>query len=101
MEANAERKGRGYFTAPNAMIQDRRLSYEARGLLAMMMSFPDSWVFRRSHLMDMGDCGDAKFDRMMGELKAAGYIVETRKRDPQTGRVLGSSWEIVDRPAHV
>ena len=47
-----------YVTIPNSSAQDKNLSFEARGLLTLMLSMPDDWVMHRSWLMDQSvGCG--------------------------------------------
>src|SRR5262249_16471772 len=58
---------------PNAVLEDRRLSGEARGVLAYLLSRPPDWETRPSHLRHMFSCGKERMDRIMRELIDAGY----------------------------
>lgn len=41
MQIHRSRHARGFTVLPNTLLQDRRLSYTARGLLADLLSRPD------------------------------------------------------------
>ena len=78
-------------------MRDQGLSIEARGTLAVLMTYSDEWEFRRGHLMKIAGVGRDKFARIMRELENAGYV----KREPRRGeggKVLGSQWVIRDDP---
>lgn len=73
--------------------RDRRLSLEARGLFSLLMSFPDNWVFRSKHLRDNGRCGRDRMQRMLRELREAGYLtIEKLRATDGSGRMVGSRW---------
>lgn len=92
------RKRRGNFTTiPNAIIRDERLSIEARGLLVYIISLPENWKFRPRHLMKVCCIGRDKLYRLIGELKAAGYLVVELVKDA-AGKFIGTNWDIIDEP---
>ena len=97
-EADAKiRRRSGYSAVPNKAMSDRSMSIEARGLLALLMTFKEGWVFRSSHLMSECGVGKDKFYRMLGELKSAGYVRVEHERD--AGGVFGQlTWEVFDSP---
>lgn len=59
---------------PNALIRDETISIEARGTLIYICSHGKGWKSYRGKVMK--DCGYAKkkYDRIMRELKEAGYV---------------------------
>ena len=70
----------------NAALQDSRLSYEATGLLAMMLSLPDDWEIHKTWLQNQKvKCGRDKLTNMMKELVEAGYVRKVVKQD-ESGR---------------
>lgn len=87
----------GYTAIPNGAISDHRLSIEARGLLALMMSFGNGWVYRASHLQKVCCVGADKYQRMIREIKLAGYLEITPKRD-EDGKMSGYEYELFDAP---
>lgn len=90
----------GYSSIPNQAMSDRRISIEARGLLSLLMTFREGWVFRNSHLRQTCEVGRDKFQRMLKELKDVGYVKIASIHDEKTGRFLGTNWEICDVPDH-
>lgn len=75
------KKGRGaarYFVAANEPFTNRAVSWEARGLLAYLLSRPDGWTIQNADLLRQGPAGRDKLSRMLRELKEAGYLVRTR-----------------------
>jgi hypothetical protein len=70
------------------MLRDTRLSFAARGLLAYLLSLPDSWEIRVSHLIEQSPAGRDAVYSMMKELTAFGYMRRVEKRGA-SGRILG------------
>jgi hypothetical protein len=69
------RKHNGNFTiVPNALVDDKRLSIEAKGLLAYLISRPNNWTVRHSHLHKELGIGRDKLQRILRELIRAGYL---------------------------
>lgn len=97
MRHRSTRPHRAYAAIPNAAMRDQRLSIEARGLLALLMTYSDDWVFRVDHLQKVATCGRDVLRRMLKELERAGYMVREVERG-SSGRVAGTQWIIVDDP---
>jgi hypothetical protein len=62
-----------YVMIERATVQDKRLSWEARGLLVYLLSLPADWDIRVSHLQTEGDAGRDALRRMLRELQRYGY----------------------------
>jgi len=95
MRERSSRPNRKYAAIPNDAMRDKRLSAEARGLLALLMTYSDDWQFQREHLMEMIGMGKDRFGKVMGELIAHGYVELVATRD-EKGRLLGKTWVIKD-----
>jgi hypothetical protein len=95
MRERSNRPGRKYAAIPNEAMRDKRLSAEARGLLALLMTYSDDWHFQRDHLMDLIGMGKDKFGKVMGELITHGYVEMVFTRDDK-GHLLGKTWVIKD-----
>ncbi len=83
-----------HFTVlPNEIVRDTRLSIEARGFLALMISMDENWKFYRGKMMQLSGCKRTKYDRILAELKDIGYltITDNRKKDGTFG---GRTWHI-------
>jgi|GEM_PF-4596143 len=63
-----------YTIVSNVALEDDRLSWEARGLLAYLLSKPDTWEVYTKQLVQAGPAGRVKIRRILRELEAAGYI---------------------------
>lgn len=97
MRHRTTRPDRKYAAIPNEAMRDERLSIEARGLLALLMTYSDDWVFRRDHLMTVAGIGRDKFQNLMRELTEAGYVRRVSVRG-EGGKLSGSQWQINDEP---
>ncbi len=75
-------KSEQYTVLPNHVLNDERLSWEARGLLAYLLSKPDDWRVSTRALVQAGTAGKDKVQRVLRELEAAGYLVRRRVRGP-------------------
>jgi hypothetical protein len=63
-----------------ALLRDKRLSFYARGLFAMLWDFPKDWVFYKSYLVAMSPEGKFKLERHIKELKCFGALtIEPRQ----------------------
>lgn len=73
------KKNRGYESLSREMLQDKSLSWGARGLLAYMVSLPDEAEIKKTGLYDL--CPDKKkaTERLWDELVVFGYIIQFRK----------------------
>lgn len=70
--------GDDIFVAYKRPFNDPRLSWEARGLLAYIMSNP-GWDLNNDILMTDGPAGQHKTGRMLRELKKLGYVRRFRR----------------------
>lgn len=96
MRERSSRDGRRYAAIPNDAMRDSTISIEARGALALLMTYSDEWQFNREHLMVVIGCGKDRFGKIMGELIEAGYVKVVFTRDT-SGRLLGKNWVIMDQ----
>ncbi len=64
---------------PNSAVNDERLDLKSRGLLLLMLSKPDGWVFRERHLAQIAGVGRDQLRAAMATLIAAGYVVRTQE----------------------
>jgi hypothetical protein len=71
-----------YFAIRRAVPQDKRLTFEARGVLSYLLSKPDDWVVRIQDLMREGDCGRDRIYRILKELKDNGYLHREQVHKP-------------------
>ena len=74
------KKDKGYFRVSNQPFNDRRLTWEARGMLGYLLSKPDDWTVRNGDLYKQGPAGINKVKRILKELSDHGYLVRRRIR---------------------
>ncbi|MFD7908623.1 hypothetical protein ACFV4G_41075 [Kitasatospora sp. NPDC059747] len=73
---------RNFTVLPNAVLQYRRLSYTARGLLADLLSRPDGWREDGRHMADTSPQGRGAVHKALKELTEAGYYRVEKIRMP-------------------
>lgn len=90
-----QRPRRGFTHLPNETVRDPELSLAAKGLLAILLSLPDGWVYRLGPIQEMSRNGRDATRSALAELITAGYVtrVPARRED---GRVYGWDYEISD-----
>ncbi|MFF1787408.1 hypothetical protein ACFVX9_13195 [Kitasatospora sp. NPDC058243] len=73
---------RDFTVLPNTMLQYRRLSYTARGLLADLLSRPDGWREDGRHMADTSPQGRGAIRKALKELTEAGFYRVEKIRMP-------------------
>ena len=76
-------------------LRDERLSFEARGFLAFLLTFPDDWEFNYNGLSSMTGLSEKTIMRLVKELKTAGYISQ-KKRKNGAGHFYSCEWTICE-----
>jgi len=74
MPVNRHKFKRNFTIIPKVLIQDRRLSIEARGALVYMISRSRNWTFRHDHLQKELAVGRDRLRRVLEELITVGYV---------------------------
>lgn len=80
-------------------IENPKLSWKAKGLLAYLISRPDDWVVRFRDLVNRSPDGGHTVRGAMKELKAAGHVQVIAERDG--GRVKRWIYEVYELPPDV
>lgn len=65
--------------------RDKRLSFEARGIMAYLLSKPDDWQTNTTDLINQSEAGRDKVYRILKELRTYGYL-ERRQEHSQRGQ---------------
>lgn len=86
-----------YTTIENSILEDKELSFRARGVAAFLFTKPNNWTISLSHLIASGSEGEKAIRTALQELAAAGYIMRKRERD--TGGHVHTVTIIADYPA--
>ena len=69
-----------YSVISNEPLNDKRLSWQARGIMAYILTKPDDWTVRNKDLENSGPAGRDKIQRIFSELKSFGYISRSKER---------------------
>lgn len=94
-------KRRSYTVIDNQILVGGALSLEAIGLLSHLLSRPDNWTISLGQLSSHHRIGRDKTQRIMSELRAAGYARLETIRDAQSGHLSGRVWIINEQPEGV
>jgi hypothetical protein len=73
---------------PNAYLRDGRLSWEARGLLAWLMSHTPAFKVTEEGMIGAGDMGRDGIRRMVRELETHGYLRRDKTFTPGVGTTV-------------
>lgn len=84
-------KSDNYVVMNKESLNDKRLSWKAKGLHAFMLSKPNNWKFYDSELVEHAKDGIDSLKSALKELKKYGYMKRIRHRD-ENGRFV---WETV------
>ncbi|MFH8405337.1 hypothetical protein ACH4FX_11275 [Streptomyces sp. NPDC018019] len=72
----------GFTVLPNSTLNDERLSFRARGILAWLISKPDNWQVRITAIAAAGKEGREAVAEAVRELKRFGYYRVVTERGP-------------------
>jgi hypothetical protein len=86
-----------YFSASNEPFNDKRLSWESRGLMGYLLSKPNNWQVRMADLEKQGEAGNFKLRRMLAELRNCGYM--NRIRVTKEGGLFDWITEVYESPS--
>jgi len=74
-------KTENFVTLNRHLLENVRLSYEARGLLACMLAKPNNWIFHITFFIKNSPAGRDKVRRIFNELITFGYIIKSEGRN--------------------
>jgi len=93
----AKRKSR-FSQVPVWSLQDARLTFEARGVLCLLLSKPEDWIIHKSWILTQSPkCGRDKMNRIFKELQYFGYLEKDFDRS-NNGQFNGVDWLLHDTP---
>jgi hypothetical protein len=83
-----------YTVVDNRILNDQALSIEAKGLLCYLLSRPDDWTVSLVHLGKLHKIGRDRLNRIMSEIRDAGYARIVTLRDDASGHLRGTAWVV-------
>jgi hypothetical protein len=69
-----------FVTVPNRVLDDKRLSLEAKGLLCWLLARPNDWTFKLALIGPFLDIGRDKIEKLFRQLIDAGYVDRIQER---------------------
>lgn len=89
-------KNKDYTTICNRIFKDKRLSLKAKGLIAMLLSFSDTWKLSINGLESILKEGRTSIRSTMNELIKFGYV--ERKQIRKEGMFIGVNYTVFESP---
>mgnify|MGYP001231153959 CR=1 FL=1 len=86
-----------YVVLDKGFLKDKRLSWQAKGLLAYMLSMPNDWVFRIDDLKNRSTNGRDSTKNIIKELQENGYIIKEQTREK--GKFSNNRYIVLEHPA--
>ena len=74
-------KNKNYTIMSNYHLQDKNLSYKAKGLLSFMLSLPEDWDYSINGLVSISKEGVKAIRNILQELQKYGYLVIEKKQN--------------------
>ncbi|MBA7643033.1 hypothetical protein ES703_50743 [subsurface metagenome] len=88
-----------YFLMNKTGINDKRLSFKAKGLLAYLISKPDNWYINYNNLCSISINGIKSVRSAVKELTITGYIVRSQMRKDD-GKFTYYDFTVYEFPQH-
>lgn len=85
--------GGHYVPVPNEWVRDSRLSFRARGILALLLAEADGRDVSVAHLVTRTAEGKAAIESALKELERLGYLAREQRRGPD-GRHNAGTWTL-------
>jgi len=93
-------KDNPYVMINKQFLNDERLSFKAKGILAYLLSMPDDWKIYEAELVKHNKDGLTSLKSGIKELIELGYIVRTKVRDKE-GKFKGYEYCVYEVPAEI
>lgn len=100
IQRSPHNKENPYVPILRTTAQDKSLSYEARGLLAYLLSKPHDWQVKIHDLQHEKYAGRDKVQRILKELAARGYLTRPQKYQDKTGKWCWTPYYVWEEPQH-
>lgn len=86
-----QKKANNFVMMDKSFLEDKRLSYKAKGILAYLLSKPDNWKVIIGNLVSRSTDGKASVYAGLKELKECGYYEKNPIRNESGTRII--RWE--------
>ncbi len=82
----------------NDVVQNKTLSFKAKGFLCYILSLPDDWILHKSFVMKEFGIGRDALNSIFKELESEGYLISTNMVTDDSGRFKGKNYLFYDEP---
>ena len=86
-----------YVIVDKAFLMNEKISLKAKGLLALLLSYPDNWQFYEAEIVQHAADKANSLSSGLKELIENGYIVRKLGKD-ETGKFKGYEYHIYEKP---
>lgn len=90
----------GYTVIPNETAQNSNLTFEARGMLSLLLSLPVDWSVNKSWLIKQSNAGRDKVQSIINELVDHGYMSKSQPKN-QKGQFTSNDYFVYPTPVNV
>ena len=81
-----------------AFLLNEEISLKAKGLLALLLSYPDNWQFYKAEIVQHTTDKENSLNSGLKELIENGYIVRKQRKD-ENGKFEGYEYHIYEKPS--
>lgn len=92
---NNIRKKTKFTQISNVCLYDERLNLDTRGLMCILISYPDNWHFYNKYISKVSNVSVEKLNKLYRQLEMYGYLNRIKKRDKK-GKFRGYEFELCD-----
>ena len=92
-----EEKKKGYTVISNLYLKDMSLSLKAKGLLTLMLSLPDNWIYSTYGLSMITKESKNTIHSILHELEKEHYL-KRRKIRNEEGKIIYWNYDIYEKP---
>jgi len=96
--ARIKHVGSNFTLVPNHILDNKELSFRAKGLYAYLRSKPEDWEFRVQNIVKFSNEGRDAIQKALKELEKAGYVRRVANRCSENGQFKGMLWYIYENP---
>jgi hypothetical protein len=95
------KKQQNFLILDKTCLQDKNLSWAAKGLHTYLMSLPDDWRVQVSDLQNRAKNGRDAVRGTLKELEGLGYIKKSRQRNDENGRFDKVEYLVLEVPEFI
>jgi hypothetical protein len=93
-----KKRSNPYVMIDKRPLENRDLSFKAKGLLTYLLSRPDNWEIRLEDLIQRSTDGKAAVQNALKELEKEGYAYLAIVRTDDNSQIAGKRWTIYEDP---